>query len=89
MALWSNELFSPFRSSYLLASSVSRSPSPLTPATPGSPVPQATFEEDEKSKFGEVGDPADLRLDPNVPGGCVELYAQGGDVQGGALVVTP
>ncbi|KAJ4472035.1 hypothetical protein J3R30DRAFT_3340563 [Lentinula aciculospora] len=68
-------------------SSVSRSPSPTTPATPGSPMLPATMGDEEKNKLADIEDPTDLRLELNVPGGCMELYTQGDN--GDSLVVPP
>ncbi|KAJ3811143.1 hypothetical protein F5876DRAFT_65048 [Lentinula aff. lateritia] len=69
--------------------SMSRSPSPTTPATPGSPLLPATMRDDEKSKVTDTEDAANLRLELNVPGGCIELYTQGGNVREDSVVVPP
>ncbi|KAJ3783645.1 hypothetical protein GGU10DRAFT_388942 [Lentinula aff. detonsa] len=70
-------------------SSVSRSPSPTTPATPGSPLLPASIRDDEKSRMADVEDPTDLRLELNVPGGCMELYNQAGNVREDPVLVPP
>lgn len=68
---------------------MSRSPSPTTPATPGSPLLPATMGDDEKSKVADTQDAANLRLELNVPGGCIELYTQSGNVREDSVVVPP
>ncbi|KAJ3760738.1 hypothetical protein EV360DRAFT_93400 [Lentinula raphanica] len=71
------------------ASSVSRSPSPTTPATPGSPILPASMKDDEMNKLADAEEATDMMLDINVPGGCMEIYSQGGNVRDDPVVVPP
>ncbi|KAJ3777422.1 hypothetical protein FB446DRAFT_784217 [Lentinula raphanica] len=70
-------------------SSVSRSPSPTTPATPGSPILPASMKDDEMNKLADAEEATDMMLDINVPGGCMEIYSQGGNVRDDPVVVPP